>query len=67
MKLDACGLPPVNPLPHPTPQHIRGCIEKRLSSLPADEGEILPLYAAIMAVDAGISDACREHDEAQRK
>ncbi len=62
-KLDECGLPPVNPLPHPTPQHIKGFIERRMM----DANLELALYQAILAMHAGIKDACREHDEAQRK
>jgi len=59
-RLDESGLPPINPLPHPTPQHIRGCVTSRLYDIPN-----IPLYQIMNAIDEGISTACREHDKAQ--
>jgi hypothetical protein len=54
------GLPPVNPLPHPTPLHIRECIDMRLRSDPS-----LPFYTIMRIVQESIRDACREHDTEQ--
>jgi hypothetical protein len=59
-RLDDTGLPPVNPLPHPTPQHIRECIDMRLRSDPR-----LPFHTIMRIVQEGIRDACREHDAEQ--
>ncbi len=48
-------------LTHPTPVHIRSCIDKRLS----ERGEYVPQWIR-EAVAEGIKDACREHDAANQ-
>jgi hypothetical protein len=59
-RFDNTGLPPVNPLPHPTPLHIRSCIARQMHLVRG-----LDVYQALLAVDAGIRDACAEHDKEQ--
>lgn len=60
-RLDETGLPPVNPLPHPTPQHIKACIAAAIHRSVAADGSIT-LYGALQAVEDGAAQACREHD-----
>jgi hypothetical protein len=61
-RLDETGLPRANPLPHPTPQHIRASITQRVFALQG-----VPHYTILNAVDEAIREACAEHDREQGK
>lgn len=59
----------INTDPHPTPQHIRGCILDAITEhnrTAANRGLLEIPYVAMSVIGAGISEACHQHDTGEQ-